>query len=253
MGSKRKLSKIMNDTLIEMIDEEYEEEPTGTVPIPIATIHPQRNILQPDLTNKQLCQSFSLGLSGTTAYHFPDLSLGSGKYVSACFNLTPGKSAFYFRNGRDLENNRNMIKLSEGGLDNLLNRAPEFLAYIKKWEELKKRSDEDKKFTLTEKMFPEPPPPLALEGDGTSPVIMNVFKYKDALGAGISLRLGQSGEIGVKPFGMTGETFKQFLNTHVPYFRRVYVELGKMVESICYKEGVTTIKPTQVASWKNIQ
>jgi len=249
MGSKRKLSKVINDTL--EVDEYFDDVTAGGSGAAAVTLNPTIRTLVQLEPKSQLSQSFSLGLSSTTAHHFPDLSLGNAKYVSACFNQTPGKSVFCFRNGRELENNQNMIKLSEGGLDIFLSRAPVYIQYLDKWAELKKRCDEDKKFLVSEKHFPELPSPVVLEDDGVNQVVMNVFKYKEALGGGVSLRIVQAGESNVKPFGMTSETFKQFISTHVPFFRKVYSEFGKMIENVCNREGITNVKTAQIVSWKN--
>lgn len=243
MASKRKLAKAINDPL-ELLEEHYEDDvnvATGSKNVPVSVVEEKSNTV--------LRQSFSMGLNQATLQHFPDLALGHDKFVSACFNLTPSKSYFCFRNGRDIENNRNIIKLSEGGLDCLMSNAPVFLEYIKKWEEIKKRSDEDKRYTITEKNYPEAPPPIVLDDDGVIQIILNVFKYKDALGGGVTLKMIGSDSI-VKPFGMTGATFKYFLNTHVPFFRTVYEEYSKMVENISLKEGITHVRPVYIGSWK---
>jgi hypothetical protein len=244
MASKRKLAKAMNDPL-ELLEEYLEEDNQ----VSSTSSKSSANGEEASNNTSVLRQSFSMGLNQATLQHFPDLALGHDKFVSACFNLTPSKSYFCFRNGRDLENNRNIIKLSEGGLDCMISHAPTVLQYVKGWEDLKKRSDEDKKFNVTVKNYPELPPPVVLDDDGVVQIIMNVFKYKDALGGGVTLKMIGADSI-VKPFGMTGGTFRYFLNAHVPFFRSVYEEYAKMVESISLKEGVTRLRPTFVGSWK---
>jgi hypothetical protein len=241
MASKRKLAKAINDPL-EMLEDFLEEDTQIT-----STSKPTSD--GEEKPNTILRQSFAMGLNQATILHFPDLALGHDKFVSACFNLTPSKSYFCFRNGRDIEYNRNIIKLSEGGLDCLMSHAPTILRYVKGWEDLKKRSDEDKKFNVTEKNYPELPPPVVLDDDGVIQVIMNVFKYKDALGGGVTLKVVGADSV-VKPFGMTGATFRFFLNAHVPFFRGVYEEYAKLVENISMKEGVTRLRPTYAGSWK---
>lgn len=262
MGSKRKSAKLLNDTL-----DDGGEDMIERVEASISSYSgiSDRNKIQKTSEESPIKQmlrhGFALGLSTSTIHHFPDLALGNDKYVSASFHMTPGKSSFHFRVGKVLEDNPTMVKLSEEGLNKLINVAPRFLDFIDQWDQLKKASDEDPAFDIAQKALPDTPLPVLIDDEMQFPVEIAAFKYKDTLGGGIALRslkirsdltsdeFGRRGSS--KPFGMTGLNFRNLLNIHIPFFRSAYEEIEKMVEGLKRKEGVTSLDVTKVTSWKN--
>ena len=275
MGSKRKLAKILNDTL--EFSEDFPDNRDTVITGQSNGETSQNGIrdisrkMQQDNSAVTLRQSFALGLANSFVHHFPDLALGNGKYVSASFHLVPGKTLFNFRVGKNTEENPSLVRLTEEGLDKMLSLAPIYLNYIEQWDKLKKASEEEENFNLSEKKLPEIPPAVLIDEGGLYPVELGVFKYKDTLGVGIALRSLKgrndfpndisSQEVGgssynrrgaMKPFGMTGLNFKNFLKVHVPFFQSSYTEVKNMLENIIHKEGGAPKEGSKITSWRNV-
>lgn len=265
MGSKRKLAKIINDPLEysdDAIDHADADITTSTVSSSKAGGKNSITALQDDSTAAMLRRSFAVGLNSSTVHHFPDLLLGNDKYVSASFHMTPGKTVFSFRVGRNIEGNDSIVHLSEEGVDKLLEMSPRFLKYLDQWDALKKASEEEADFDITGKPLPEPPISVVLD-DPIFPLELGVFKYKETFGGGVALRSlrrnkvpfetsgGEDKRFGNKPFGMTGPNFRNLVNVHIPFFRSVYDEITKMIETVKRKEGVTSREGGKVTTWRN--
>lgn len=207
-------------------------------------------------TYNQLQQSLVLGAGVSAMSHYPNLSLGRDKYVSAHLSTMNGKSAFFFRTGYALDNNDTVIKLSEAALDNLRTHAGPFITYIEEMEKLKFRVEKEK-VKITENDFPLVPSTLILETlDDGRQIVLAPFKYRDNVGGGVSIKVAggidNDGSLSqAKQFGISGINFIYFLNVHIPLMRVVYKAFTSMVDQITVDVGIPLNKNVGQSSWKD--
>ena len=245
---KRNVARRLNFEKKSEIDKGEEVTIPGLENMSLLTPCKKQTSIDEDFKQK-LYQSFALGLSSTSMQHFPDLPLGNDQYVSASWNLTSGKSNFYFRTGRTIENNPRIIQISDNDMIALMNYAPIFIRFYENWDEINTHAAENRALSDCKTDFPADPAAVLIHDDDLFQVWL---KVNSESGIGVTLHKHSKGKNKplVAAFDMHGESLKHLLTIHIPFFRSVYDEIKTMIERVAVKVGLTSTDVIEATSWK---
>jgi hypothetical protein len=179
-------------------------------------------------------------------HYFPHIQVGKSTYFAARFSPENGKSHFYLWKGRkndDLENMKQVFKLSETGFSNMLRSKEDFLKWTTEIELFRQKCEAGViKEAARETLTPILPDPVILENTSKGVVQMVGYTYSTGIGGGVSIRyMGNIGETAANPIGFTPLQFCVLMESYLPLVQNISNAVEHMFAEIREKENVRDI------------
>jgi hypothetical protein len=192
--------------------------------------------------SKKLRKEACVGALATPMHTFPYIQIGKNTNFTACFSPESGKTNFYIWRGKktdDVENMKQVFKLSEAGFSNILRAKDTFMKFTHDIELFRQRCEAGLiKEPEQEKYMPTVPEPLLVEITARGSVQMVGYTFTTGIGGGVSLRYaGNVGEIAA-PIGFTPAQFCLLMEAYLPLVQNVSSAVDGMYAAIREKEHV---------------